>query len=300
MFPRYLSSKRTVDDRALNRQVWDTLVAHLPPSPRILEIGAGTGTMFQRMVDWGALTHGVYTAIDAQPENIRSGRENISAWAQSRGLAVHADGECLSFTGEEIDLSLRLNAMDLYDFLRGAPPGECWDVLVANAFLDLVDVPVTLPRLCHLLQPGGLLYLTINFDGLTILEPPVDPRLDEKIMDLYHRSMDERIIAGLRSGDSRTGRHMFSWLRAAGLEILSAGSSDWAVFAGPDGKYPADEAFFLEFILGFFAESLSGRPELADEPFADWLAARRSQIQRGELVYIAHQMDFLARLPAGA
>ena len=46
-FTRYLASKRTVDDRALNRQVWQTLadavVAELPPDRplRVLEVGAG-------------------------------------------------------------------------------------------------------------------------------------------------------------------------------------------------------------------------------------------------------------------
>jgi hypothetical protein len=30
--------------------------------------------------------------------------------------------------------------------------------------------------------------------------------------------------------------------------------------------------------------------------FADWLSQRREQIERGELVYIAHQMDFLAKV----
>jgi hypothetical protein len=30
--------------------------------------------------------------------------------------------------------------------------------------------------------------------------------------------------------------------------------------------------------------------------FADWIQKRRAQIERGELVYIAHQMDFLARV----
>jgi hypothetical protein len=30
--------------------------------------------------------------------------------------------------------------------------------------------------------------------------------------------------------------------------------------------------------------------------FRDWLAERREQIERGELIYIAHQMDFLARI----
>ena len=95
-------------------------------------------------------------------------------------------------------------------------------------------------------------------------------------------------------GDSRAGRHLFGHLRQAGADILAAGASDWVVH-GANGAYPADEKYFLHFILHFFEESLTGRPALDAGAFANWLAARHAQIERGELVYIAHQMDFLVK-----
>jgi hypothetical protein len=63
-----------------------------------------------------------------------------------------------------------------------------------------------------------------------------------------------------------------------------------------NGAYPADEAYFLKFILHFFEESLGNHPELDPVVFADWLEKRRQQVELGELVYIAHQIDFLARI----
>jgi hypothetical protein len=63
-----------------------------------------------------------------------------------------------------------------------------------------------------------------------------------------------------------------------------------------NGKYPADEAYFLHFILHFFEESLTGHAELDAGAFANWLKERHAQIEHGELVYIAHQMDFLAKV----
>ena len=75
----------------------------------------------------------------------------------------------------------------------------------------------------------------------------------------------------------------------------AAGASDWVVHS-INGKYPADEKYFLFFILHFFEESLTGHKELDGNAFADWLSKRRAQIERGELVYIAHQMDFLAKI----
>jgi hypothetical protein len=62
-----------------------------------------------------------------------------------------------------------------------------------------------------------------------------------------------------------------------------------------DGKYTDDESYFLNFILHFFEESLTGRVELNADVFDSWLSERRSQIDRGELVCIVHQMDFLAK-----
>ena len=73
-FPRYLKAKRSVDDRALNRLVWQTLIERLAglegrPSLSVLDLGGGIGTMFERMAEWGALTRAEYTLVDSMPEN---------------------------------------------------------------------------------------------------------------------------------------------------------------------------------------------------------------------------------------
>jgi hypothetical protein len=103
--------------------------------------------------------------------------------------------------------------------------------------------------------------------------------------------MDER--AG--GGDSRTGRHLFEYLKRSNANILAAGASDWVV-CPQNGHYPDDEAYFLHFILRFFKESLGNHPDLEVSEFSAWLEKRERQIESGELVYIAHQMDFLAQV----
>jgi len=108
--------------------------------------------------------------------------------------------------------------------------------------------------------------------------------------------MDRRITAGKPSGDSRCGRHLFGHLAAAGAELLAAGASDWVVYPAA-GRYPADEAYFLHFILDTVAQALIGQPELDLDRFAAWIRARHAQVDAGELVYIAHQVDFLGRVP---
>jgi hypothetical protein len=288
-FSHYLLSKQSVDDRALNRTVIDSLKANLPAGPiRIIEVGAGIGTMLTRLLRWELITKADYFLVDELAENIQTAREWIPLWAVQSGLGVERiEQDQLRVFDQTRDVHIRLECAEVFDFIQKNK--EPADLLIANAFLDLLPMPESMPSLLALTR--HLAWLTINFDGVTSLEPTIDAALDERIERLYHATMDTRPTGG----DSRAGRHLFSHLRKAGAEVLSAGASDWVVHS-VNGKYPADEAYFLNFILHFFEESLTGHAELDGAEFAAWLKERRAQIERGELVYIAHQMDFLARV----
>lgn len=113
-------------------------------------------------------------------------------------------------------------------------------------------------------------------------------------MALYHETMDWRMRQGLPAGDSRAGRHLFRQLREAGAELLEAGSSDWVVYPRA-GAYSAEEDVFLRWILHFIEHSLTGHAELDPGTLAHWLEQRRAQLAQAELVYLAHQLDFLGR-----
>ena len=287
-FPRYLLSKQSVDDRALNKDVLSALKANLSTEAlTIIEVGGGIGTMLARLLRWNVIAKANYTLVDEMEENIRFAHTWLPEWARKNGLETEEIGtnELYIFDARR-DLRVQLVQADVFDFIE--QKAEPADLLIAHAFLDLLPMPDSLPKLFSLTE--NLAWLTVNFDGVTSLEPVVDPGLDAKIERLYHESMDSRPSGG----DSRSGRHLFGHLKQAGTEIVSAGASDWVVYP-VDGQYPADEAYFLQFILHFFEESLGGHPELDAVFFADWLEKRRGQVDRGELVYIAHQMDFLAR-----
>jgi hypothetical protein len=287
-FPRYLLAKQAIDDRSLNRHVLDALKASLPPRPlRVIEVGAGMGNMLARLLNWDVITCADYVHLDAMAENIAFAREWLPKWAEGAGLCAERIGENqLRLYDAVRDVTVRLEQADVMDYIEWRPqPG---DLLVAHAFLDLLPMPESMPRLLSL--TNDLAWLTINFDGVTSLEPAVDPELDDKIERLYHATMDTRRTGG----DSRAGRHLFRHLREAGAEVLAAGASDWVVYPR-NGAYEPEEAYFLEFILHFFEEALAGSAELEPDSLAKWLRQRRAQIAAGELTYIAHQMDFLAR-----
>jgi len=291
-YARYLVAKTTVDDRALNRHVLAELCRLMPAgAPRVLEVGAGLGTMVARLMDWGAVGGGEYILLDADRRLLDCSRRWLCDWADARGLRSDLLPDGLRVG----DLRVRLVHAELGSYLEAAH-GAPADVLIANAVLDLVDVPSVLPGLLQLLVPGGVYWFTINYDGESIFEPG-HPR-DDVIMRAYHRDMDERIRYGRPAGESRTGRRLFHYLRDAGAPALAAGSSDWVVSAAPDGNYPGDEAYFLRSILNTIQNALRNRQDrMEPSDLAEWLAERGRQLAAGELVYIAHQLDFAGRSP---
>ena len=293
-YARYLAAKTTVDDRALNRHVLAELRRLMPAgAPQVLEVGAGLGTMVARLMDWGVVGTGEYILLDADRPLLDDSRRWLRDWAAARGLRSDLLPDGLQVG----DLRVRLEHAELGRYLEAAhgAQGVPADVLIANAVLDLVDVPAILPGLLRLLVPGGVYWFTINYDGESIFAPG-HPH-DDQVMQAYHRDMDERVRYG-QAGDSRTGRRLFHNLRAAGAPALAAGSSDWVVSAGPDGNYPDEEAYFLRSILSTIQNALRSRPDRVEPAdLADWLATRGRQLAAGELVYIAHQLDFVGRSP---
>ena len=296
-YTHYLAAKKTVDDRALNRRVFEALARNLGPRQdagplEFLEVGCGIGTMVERLWDWGVLANARYTALDLDPENIAAATARMPAFFQNRGVQVEPTGAReWRIISPDRSLTASFKTIDLFDFMAQEGGRSAWDVLLAHAFLDLVDLATTVPRLLALLKPGGWFYFTLNFDGATIFHPPVDADLDALMERLYHATMDERRVAGQPSGSSQTGRLLFSVLPHSGGCVLAAGSSDWVVFPGPEG-YPNDEAYFLHFLVHTVAQALQGQPLLEEKALENWTARRHRQIERGELIYVAHQLDF--------
>jgi SAM-dependent methyltransferase len=294
-FSEYLRAKIAIDDRSLNRWVLETARRNLPQARplRVLEAGAGIGSMLTRLLAWDFLPAEVdYIGVDADPANAPAAVEHWRAWAHENGYVFEANGDGYRLCGRGHRVRITWYTDDMMTFAAGAEPDR--HLLLAHAFLDLVHLPTVLPALFRL-APGGLFYFTLNFDGVTVFEPET-PGLDDEVLEHYHRTMDERRANGLPAGESRTGRRLLTLLPSLGAEILAAGSSDWVVYPR-HGSYPPGEAIFLHAILDFVEKSLTGRPGLNSRVLAEWLKLRRTQVDAGELTYMAHQLDFAGRVP---
>ncbi|WP_331234897.1 class I SAM-dependent methyltransferase [Natronorarus salvus] len=281
---RYLRAKRTVDDRAIDRRTFDRLRGALSgrESLSIVEIGCGIGTGFTRLVDWGLFPAGSvveYVGVDRRPGTVARAHRHVTSWAEGAGHEVRTDEDRQVVGTDERSFSVRFLADDARSVLDEATDV---DLLVGQAIFDLLDLERALSACRSALRSGGLLYAPITFDGLTAFEP-AHP-LDERLLKRYHASMDER------TGHSETGRRLLTALPTSGMELLAAGGSDWIVFP----PYSADEAYFLAHLTEFV------RRELVDaDPNPEverWVETRRSQIEREELVLVAHNLDVLGRV----
>ena len=292
--PAYLAAKKRIDDQSLNHHVWQTLCRNLPHSTgkepaAVLEIGAGIGTMFERVVDRGLLRgHATYVASDSDAALLAAAGSNLSQWSKERGHAISWTGkEQAQLYTAEAEVSLLLEAGRAEEFAERSELSGTFHLLIAHAVLDLFDFRDMLPRLFPLLKDNGLAYLTCNFDGETIFLPKCDD--DAEIIKRYHGSMEKRL-----NGASHTGRRLLAFLLSPGIDILAAGSSDWVIHP-KNRAYSVDEAFFLHAII----ETVEGELKGEKAPFrglADWASRRHQQVETGELSFIARHLDFLARI----
>lgn len=295
-FQRYLLAKRTVDDRALDRRLIGTLRERLAARAadsdgplRVVELGAGIGTMLTRFVDWEVLPAGEirYTAVDIKPENVAHIPDYLRDWAADRAVSVAED----PLVVDSGDRRVRVDAVQAeavaYADGNGSDDGGC-DLLVGAALLDILDRD-GLSTLLGTLSPGGLYYLPITFDGATRFRPsqPADRAVERH----YHGHMDTK-----QGGDSRAGGDVLARLQRLDSATLSAvAGSDWIV-RPVDGGYPADEAYFLRYILDTIEDAVGAVAGPEFEELDAWLRRRREQVTAAELLYHTHQLDFLGRV----
>lgn len=273
-FDKYLDAKSSVERRCLNTTVAKEVKTLLSgcENPKVLEVGAGTGSMPIHLSENGVLPEGTqYVALDKDPNLIEHARSRLSR----HSLADNRTGNSVNLGGTTVEFLER----DLYE-----ETGE-YDLVVAHAVLDLLRLDEAVE---HLFSLADIFYFPVCFDGVTAFEPVYDRDLDRRIEEEYHSAMDER------TGSSETGRKVFDAVDVAGGKVTAAGSSDWVVFPGEDG-YTEDERYLLRYIVETVHDAVEKRHEIDERGLRDWAQDRRSRIENEELVYIAHHIDVAGR-----
>ena len=292
----YLTAKRTIDDRALDRRVWDRFVAARPDGNRddpvrIVEVGAGVGSMVARLAAWQSLPQNVsYRAVDLDSACVTAARERLPNWLEDAGYDVESHTEGLVAT--RVDGSSETHLEVTLEVADGFALDDDADAVIGAAVFDLVDLESTLARVRGLLRDGGVLYAPITFDGGTRFAPahPLDGQIERH----YHRHMDE---IRDQPGSSRAGRDLLEAAPKCGFDVVAAGGSNWLV-RPRNGGYPGNEATVVAHVLETIEGALADYPSSVLEPSTreQWLETRRTQLDRGELVFVAHHLDVVARV----
>lgn len=289
-YPEYLAIKQGIDERSLNPSVWQAFAASLKSQAsshgfKLLEIGAGTGSMIIRLLDAGLLGHCQYFAVELEPGFARVAENELVAWAGAHGFKIEVT-EPLHWTLKKAEKMIEiqwLNA-DILELATVFEPGN-FDMLIGHAIIDLLPVPECMPRLLHLVKPGGGYYFSLNFAGVTSFSP--DHPRDLQITEAYHRDMDRR-FPGIEWRASQTGQVLGNWLEEQGHLVLAEGDSHWQLSSG-SALSTADKRFIAN-ILDTMAKALAGL-----EGLEDWLNLRRQQADSGSLLFFAANRDYFGR-----
>lgn len=296
---RYLTAKKAVDDESLNRKVLGTLDERLKMrgsdrDVQILEVGAGIGSMLERFLQWDLLpSKSSYTAVEIDEKKVETGEKRLKELCEDDGYSIQQDKDKTILDKSAKTVTIMLKNADAFEFIQ--KKSKKYDLLIAHAFLDLVDLEKALPRLLSILKSDGLFYFPITFDGVTTFRPEIDSSLEAKIECVYHENMDRRDSGKIMGGNSRTGRLLFDQLDSTKAEIISVGSSDWVVYPGSNG-YTENVSYFLHHIVHTIRNSIKESDEISSEKLEKWARIRHRQIENEELIYIAHQLDFLGKV----
>lgn len=284
----YFKAKAFVDDKSLHEPTKSLFLSRaMRLEGKVLDLGCGSGEMLQRLLKWSLPKITTYIGVDSNPMVAKPFESTFNTFFGRVQTDVKENG--IEITAPK-RIRILLHIREAEDFLRGESQFE---IITSCSFFDLVNIYSLLPLVYEKLNKGGLVYFICNFDGETFFEPVISPELDERIVRLYHDSMRKRNLEfGIPEGEYCSGRKLAPIWQRCGGRILSLGSSNWVIYPR-DGKYRREECYFLKNILNFVVQSLSGCSEIGTEELSRWIRERGRHLENGELIFAAHNLDFL-------
>jgi len=278
----WLDLREPYDAAARNGALAQALSAALPARPRILDLGAGTGSLLRWLGHWIGRSQG-WTLIDADAELILRAYETIEDRAQSVGWAttwpgkrtmlIHAPGGAWRVEGMVADL-------------RDAPdnlPLDRVDAVVNTALCDLVseDWIARLARACAARRLP--FYAALNVTGRERFSPP--HRDDALVARGFRRDqMRDKGFSGMALG-ARAPQVIRAAFEAEGY-IVQTAPSDWVITR-------RDSTMANEIAQGHARAAIAWERR-GEDRIEDWAEARREQAIMGRLSVRVGHLDVLA------
>lgn len=296
-FQSYLEAKYAIDEAALNREVLRVFETRfsLLDTPRVLDIGTGTGASIRRLLQNSAIKSFKkvkIVSVDREEASLRLAVKSICRLLTEHKYQVTENKLCIAAKDKTRSLSIDFLVADIFESNLQKRLGDFEpNCIISHAVLDLLPLGKAVALFFQLMEKNGILYLTINYDGRTTIVPAYsDAEFEGKLLAHYDASMDNR---DSDSGGSRTGTKLHQFLMEGGFSILGFGASDWS--AGPfDGNYREGEASFLRAMTTNIYLEGQKAPFLQKNPLDRWYRRRLAQIKETQLGLIVHQTDIVA------
>ncbi|GEM_PF-3865925 len=274
LFSDYLNAKSALDTRSLHQSTWARFLSMLGAIKplTILDIGSGSCVMMERLFRQNAFLKSpeavYYWALDHDPELHRIASRRLENLVRE-------------FPTTASQIILHPLIQDWSSFSAHPPAKPIFNSISAHAFLDLVNAPYEMGIMTKYLVPGGILYASLNFDGITQWFP-TRPE-DVELMKAYHADMEIQLPDGRKRSGSKTGLSLMDSADGLGLKILSAGPSDWVILPG---NYAPGEKTLILWLLQTIEGVLGSR-------MSEWIGVRRAQAEAGTLGMRISNWDML-------
>jgi SAM-dependent methyltransferase len=275
--PDWLALREPHDAAARSRDLALLLSDRLPARPRLLDLGAGTGSLFR----WLAPIIGrsqAWVFADADTNLLARALDDTADWAEDMGWTVSSPGRALLIHTEIGTWRIETRRVDL----AGALDLSLVDAVTCSALLDLVSQD-WIDRLVARLRTPLLACLSVDGRDRFMPRHP----LDGIIAGAFRRD---------QARDKGFGRALGPQAPAVlAAELVARGFDVHGVVS--DWRIPQDAVEMQLELISSFAQVAHHWLKPRAEAIADWQDLRMEQADRGRLrIHIGHR-DVLAFPP---
>jgi hypothetical protein len=274
----WLTLREPFDAAARSPALARALAAIVPPRPRLIDLGAGTGSLFRwlaprlaRPQDW--------TLADADRALLERAFADIAAWAAAQRLPTTATATRLTIHAPHGAWRIEAEQLDL----AAPPPLNRYDAVACSALLDLVSTQWIEALASKLKKP---LLACLSVDGRDAFLPA--HTLDRTILAAFRRDQQREKGFGLALGP-KSPAALRATFTARGFTVREA-DTPWRI--------PPQSADLLDRLVASHAEVAARHVPDRRHAIKQWATLRAAQIDRARLAMRIGHRDSLA-LPPG-